>query len=84
MKSGADLDFDRLMAHLSTGAGIGHTQIYEVWKAMVRRCHNPAYPRFNNYGGRGITVCIEWRCDFMKFNPTHHRHQNKCESRAWN
>jgi hypothetical protein len=34
---------------------------------MIRRCENPndqAYPR---YGGRGITVCPEWRADFAAF-----------------
>lgn len=34
---------------------------------MIKRCENPknhAYPR---YGGRGITVCPEWRSDFAAF-----------------
>ena len=28
---------------------------------MVQRCHNPHHHRFALYGGRGITVCDEWR-----------------------
>lgn len=28
---------------------------------MIRRCHNPKCAGFYNYGGRGITVCNEWR-----------------------
>jgi len=67
MKSGANLDFELLMAHIFEGAGIGHTQIYGVWKAMIRRCHNKAYHRYHDYGGRGITVCDEWRYDFHSF-----------------
>jgi len=27
---------------------------------MVTRCTNPNYPRFADYGGRGITVCDRW------------------------
>ena len=27
---------------------------------MMQRCHNPASDRYDNYGGRGITVCPEW------------------------
>jgi hypothetical protein len=67
MKSGANLDFELLMAHIFEGAGIGHTQIYKVWRGMIRRCHNKAYHRYHDYGGRGITVCDEWRYDFHSF-----------------
>ena len=28
---------------------------------MVGRCTNPNHPRWDYYGGRGITVCAEWR-----------------------
>lgn len=37
------------------------SDVFWIWKNMLRRCNettNPAYPR---YGGRGITVCDEWR-----------------------
>jgi hypothetical protein len=27
---------------------------------MKSRCFNPNHPRFEDYGGRGITVCEEW------------------------
>jgi len=70
MKSGANLDFELLMAHIFEGAGIGHTQIYKVWRGMIRRCHNKAYHRYHDYGGRGITVCDEWRYDFHSFLST--------------
>lgn len=35
--------------------------IYPVWNMMVQRCHNPAYKRYADYGGRGIRVCARWR-----------------------
>jgi hypothetical protein len=28
---------------------------------MKERCANPKNPRWNDYGGRGITVCDRWR-----------------------
>ncbi len=34
---------------------------------MVQRCEDPNFPAFKNYGGRGITVCKEWRDSFVKF-----------------
>jgi hypothetical protein len=34
---------------------------------MKNRCHNPRTPRFDDYGGRGITVCDEWKDDFQAF-----------------
>lgn len=27
---------------------------------MKQRCYNKTLPRYNNYGGRGITVCDRW------------------------
>ena len=33
---------------------------------MKRRCLDPAYYAYRNYGGRGITVCERWM-DFQNF-----------------
>lgn len=35
--------------------------IYSAWRHMWTRCTNPRYPRFDRYGGRGITICDRWR-----------------------
>lgn len=40
--------------------------LYPVWKTMIARCENPGHNRYHRYGGRGITVCAEWR-DFDEF-----------------
>lgn len=40
---------------------------YTVWKAIKQRCHNPNNPRYRDYGGRGVTVCLRWRRDFSAF-----------------
>lgn len=28
---------------------------------MIQRCSNPKLPYYENYGGRGITVCERWK-----------------------
>lgn len=33
---------------------------YRIWAAMLQRCGNPNSPRYEDYGGRGITVCSRW------------------------
>ena len=34
---------------------------------MIDRCYRPSIFAYKDYGGRGITVCDEWRKDFMSF-----------------
>lgn len=34
---------------------------YHSWVNMIQRCTNPNVYDYPNYGGRGITVCPEWR-----------------------
>lgn len=34
---------------------------------MRRRCYNPKCEKFEHYGGRGITVCKQWKEDFDTF-----------------
>lgn len=46
----------------SFGAGgLSNAPEYKVWSQMVQRCTNPKARYYENYGGRGITVCPEWR-----------------------
>jgi hypothetical protein len=43
------------------------TKLYDTWKNIQARCHNPNHPAFKNYGARGIEVCERWRSDFLAF-----------------
>jgi len=51
-----------------TKHGSSKTQIYEVWSAMIARCHSENNKSYKHYGGRGIEVCREWRDSFEKFS----------------
>lgn len=42
-------------------------RLYQSWRNMKQRCFNPANPYFDDYGGRGISVCDEWKHDFISF-----------------
>lgn len=47
-----------------TKHGEGHdnkTKLYRVWSGMFDRCYRENNPSFHRYGGRGISVCSEWR-----------------------
>ena len=47
--------------------GMRHTRLYGIWLSMKNRCLNPNGVDYMNYGGRGISVCEEWKNDFMSF-----------------
>jgi hypothetical protein len=34
---------------------------------MKKRCLNPDYRFYQNYGGRGITICNKWQNSFEAF-----------------
>lgn len=51
----------------NTTHGMSRRPEYIVWKTMISRCENPRNDDFHNYGGRGISVCKEWRNDFARF-----------------
>lgn len=44
-----------------------HTRLYTIWKGMKNRCYNPKQAHYDNYGGRGITICDEWLNSFEQF-----------------
>ena len=48
--------------------GMTGTPLYSTWSGMVQRCTNPHAQNFDRYGGRGITICSEWRDNFQNFH----------------
>lgn len=47
--------------------GKAKSKEYRSWQHLKERCLNPKDPAYFNYGGRGITVCDEWKDSFEKF-----------------
>jgi hypothetical protein len=43
------------------------TPEHHAWRKMIGRCTNPNDKRYAEYGGRGITICPEWRTNFEAF-----------------
>ena len=35
--------------------------LYNIWKEIKQRCFNPNHKEYKYYGGRGITICEEWK-----------------------
>lgn len=44
-----------------------YTPTYRTWDAMIHRCCYKSQASYKNYGGRGITICDEWRNDYFSF-----------------
>ena len=50
-----------LRRELKTTHGMTQSRIHGVWCAMKARCYNENSISYKNYGGRGISVCDEWK-----------------------
>lgn len=49
------------------GYGKNRTRLYGIWSGIHSRCFNANVKSFEHYGGRGITMCDEWRNDYVAF-----------------
>ena len=47
--------------------GLSRSRLFGIWKNIQTRCYNQKSPAFSNYGGRGISMCEEWKNDFLSF-----------------
>lgn len=47
--------------------GKSYTRIHKIWDNMKARCYNQKNNRYQYYGGKGITVCDEWKNSFEEF-----------------
>lgn len=52
---------DKLTSLASKKHGYSGTRIYSVWRSIIDRCENPKNINYDNYGGRGIVICQEWK-----------------------
>lgn len=58
---------NEINSSVHTTHGGSNSRLYNIWSRMKDRCSNPNNSRYNRYGGRGITVCADWKDDFESF-----------------
>lgn len=51
----------------NTTHGLSKHRLYGIYRGMLERCFSPNNPAFGYYGGRGITVCSDWKNSFVNF-----------------
>lgn len=42
-------------------------RLYSCWQSMKNRCYNTKHRQYKDWGGRGITVCDEWKDNYIVF-----------------
>lgn len=47
--------------------GKHESRLYNIWHGIKQRCCNAKNAAYERYGGRGITLCDEWRDSFETF-----------------
>ena len=47
--------------------GLRSTRLYSIWGKIKDRILNSKCEQYKDYGGRGISICDEWKDDFMSF-----------------
>lgn len=58
----SDVTAQRNLTH-----GLSHVPEYGVWTGIFKRIDNPNSDGYENYGGRKIAICAEWRKSFAQF-----------------
>lgn len=54
-------------ANATTVHAKNKTRLHQIWVGMKKRTTNEKDGSFHHYGGRGISVCAEWKDDFLEF-----------------
>lgn len=47
--------------------GKSHSRLATIWYHMIGRCHNEKDYNYHRYGAKGVSVCDEWKNDFLAF-----------------
>ena len=56
-----------VVSNMNKTHGLGHTKLYGRYMNMLSRTNDVRNKQYKDYGGRGISVCQEWKDDFMAF-----------------
>lgn len=53
--------------NLTHGCATHNNPLYRRWSSMITRCTNPNDKFYHVYGGKGVSICTEWRVSFPAF-----------------
>lgn len=71
LKSGKTTSCGCYRAELVRGRSVTHgetrSKLYGVWSSIKSRCLNSNTAAYKDYGGRGISICDEWKNSFEVF-----------------
>ena len=48
-------------------SSFGEKRIRNIWQGIKARCYSKLHPKYQYYGGKGITLCQEWLDSFEAF-----------------
>jgi len=51
----------------ATTHGYSYHSLYRRWCGIIERCYKENHTHYVYYGGKGVTVCNEWKTDAGKF-----------------
>ena len=62
----------RELLHSKNRRGCGNCKdtehpLYGIWQGIISRCERPETTSYENYGGRGISICDRWKYEFLNF-----------------
>lgn len=55
------------IGNLNRTHGLTNSNEYSIWSKIKDRCFNPNTRNYDDYGGRGISMCDRWRNSFENF-----------------
>lgn len=58
---------NKFVSELNKSHGQSNTRLYHIWTGIKSRCYDVNVKIFKHYGARGITMCGEWKNDFLAF-----------------
>lgn len=61
LRSGNTVSCGCYKREIVTKHGLYKHKLYRIWIDMKGRCYNKNNKHYKDYGGRGITVCEEWK-----------------------
>lgn len=58
---------DKITGRMMPSHGMRNHPLYRVFRGMQWRCYSPQAEHYDYYGGRGISICVEWLDDRANF-----------------